>query len=68
MINLLMTSHSKFFFTEFAAERAVLENTDFDDTTSVSTDVTQFSPHRHTPVVYERMIQRTALGIFVYLC
>ena len=47
---------------DFAAERALLENNDFNDATSVSTDVTQYSARRHTPVVYNRMIHTATIG------
>ena len=50
------------FLVEFAQERALMENTDFDDATSVATDVTQYSARRHTPVVYERLVHRTPIG------
>lgn len=46
---------------EFAAERALMENADFDDATSVATDITQYSASRHTPVVYERYVLHTPI-------
>jgi len=39
-----------------------MENTEFDDSTSVATDVTQYSARRHTPVVYERYVHHTPVG------
>lgn len=41
---------------EFEAKRIEYEEQDIDDAASVSTDVTQFSVSRHTPIVYGKMV------------
>jgi len=43
---------------EHAAEREDFEERDFDDNVSLTTDVTQFSAARHTPVVYGKMVHQ----------
>ncbi|XP_076808138.1 IQ domain-containing protein K-like isoform X1 [Clavelina lepadiformis] len=50
---------------EFAAEHADFEDRDFDDASSIATDVTQFSARRHTPVVYGKMVHRSSIDASV---
>ncbi|XP_078491397.1 IQ domain-containing protein K-like isoform X1 [Ciona intestinalis] len=43
---------------EFAAKKANYDDNDIDDTSSIATDVTQYSASRHTPIVYGKMVHK----------
>jgi len=46
---------------EFDAKRRHLEQEDVDDSSSVATNITQFSSTKHSPVVYGHMVHHTAV-------
>uniref|UniRef100_H2ZQ21 IQ motif containing K n=1 Tax=Ciona savignyi TaxID=51511 RepID=H2ZQ21_CIOSA len=43
---------------EFAAQKADYDDHDIDDSSSIATDVTQYSASRHTPIVYGKMVHK----------
>nr|XP_026696233.1 IQ domain-containing protein K-like isoform X2 [Ciona intestinalis] len=47
---------------EYAAKKADYDDNDIDDTSSIATDVTQYSASRHTPIVYGKMVHKPQIG------